>query len=218
MASSLQHQQHITAANQLSEQSQRGTLGLAYRKSVMSLQSLFGWKSSSTSHAEREPLLDDQDGATAGPSYGSVLDLPPERRVPKPKIVKSPVRVEAKVWFANEVGCRFQEKSALSLFFAKKNLLTFRIYLIYLLTANLDLMASCVPTDWIIQSSNVQLSWFLFPVAFYTWSITYRITKLIYNSNICHHLCSHQYPYSFMGSIQLSSSIVSYQDKVCWRF
>lgn len=120
MASSSQHQQHITAANQLSEQSQRGTLGLAYRKSVMSLQSLFGWKSSSTSHAEREPLLDDQDGATAGPSYGSVLDLPPERRVPKPKIVKSPVRVEAKVWFANEVGCQFQEKSALSLSLLRK--------------------------------------------------------------------------------------------------
>lgn len=122
MASSLQHQQHITAANQLSEQSQRGTLGLAYRKSVMSLQSLFGWKSSSgnTSQAEREPLLDDQDGATAGPSYGSVLDLPPERRVPKPKIVKSPVRVEAKVWFANEVGCQFQEKSALSLSLLRK--------------------------------------------------------------------------------------------------
>lgn len=73
----------------------------------MSLQSIFGWKSSSEQQGEREPLLNDNDGqqqAQAGPSYGSVLELPPSRRVPKPKAVKSPVRVEAKVWFANEVS------------------------------------------------------------------------------------------------------------------
>jgi hypothetical protein len=58
--------------------------------------------------AEREPLMNDQNGGGSGQpstSYGSVLDLPPERRVPKPKVIKSPVRVEAKVWFANEVSC-----------------------------------------------------------------------------------------------------------------
>jgi hypothetical protein len=99
---------HTAAANQLAKGRQSGTLGLAYRKSVMSLQSVFGWKSNSqaTEQSEREPLLNETDNgqARAGPSYGSVLDLPPARRVPKPKAVKSPVRVEAKVWFANEVS------------------------------------------------------------------------------------------------------------------
>lgn len=102
---------HSAAANNLSEERQIGTLGLTYRKSVMSLQSVFGWKSSNAQNteqqSEREPLLNNNDEQTAqaGPSYGSVLDLPPARRVPKPKTVKSPVRVEAKVWFANEVSC-----------------------------------------------------------------------------------------------------------------
>ena len=94
---------HTSAANNLSEPGERGTLGLAYRRSVMALQNVFGG-TGNQEQGEREPLMDDQDGAQAGTSYGSVLDLPPARRVPKPKAVKSPVRVEAKVWFANEVS------------------------------------------------------------------------------------------------------------------
>ncbi|UZJ54699.1 hypothetical protein CBS101457_004019 [Exobasidium rhododendri] len=102
---------HTTAANNLSEPSERGTLGLTYRKSVLALQNVFGWKDTTIADdGEREPLIsgqqngnaDDTQGQVAGTSYGSVLDLPPHRRVPKPKAVKSPVRVEAKVWFANE--------------------------------------------------------------------------------------------------------------------
>ncbi|KAE8254360.1 hypothetical protein A4X13_0g3447 [Tilletia indica] len=95
-----------TAVDNLAHPSERGTLSLAYRRSVVALQSVFGGGSgdSGTQRAEREPLIArDGDGALgAEQGYGSVLDLPPERRVPKPKAVISPVRVEAKVWFANE--------------------------------------------------------------------------------------------------------------------
>ncbi|KAK0523025.1 hypothetical protein OC834_003008 [Tilletia horrida] len=94
------------AAGNLSHPPERGTLSLAYRRSVVALQSVFGGGSGSSSdqqRAEREPLLDSNGaGLGAEHGYGSVLDLPPERRVPKPKAVISPVRVEAKVWFANE--------------------------------------------------------------------------------------------------------------------
>lgn len=98
------------AANNLSEPSERGTLGYAYRRSVMALSNVLNFRGNGNADgSEREPLLNEQqrDGVNnnqAGTSYGSVLDLPPERRVPKPKAVKSPVRVEAKVWFANEVS------------------------------------------------------------------------------------------------------------------
>ncbi|PWN88710.1 hypothetical protein FA10DRAFT_288236 [Acaromyces ingoldii] len=93
------------AANTLAD---RGTLSSAYRRSMHALQTTFGWSGSSNgAEYERQPLLQDEQQQQlgqnqAGTSYGSVLDLPPERRVPKPKAVKSPVRVEAKVWFANE--------------------------------------------------------------------------------------------------------------------
>ncbi|KAK0544802.1 hypothetical protein OC846_005926 [Tilletia horrida] len=99
------------AAGNLAHPSERGTLSLAYRRSVVALQSVFGGggATSESERAEREPLLDSNGNTTAGAAglgaeqgYGSVLDLPPERRVPKPKAVISPVRVEAKVWFANE--------------------------------------------------------------------------------------------------------------------
>ncbi|CEH13763.1 Component of vacuolar transporter chaperone (Vtc) involved in vacuole fusion [Ceraceosorus bombacis] len=102
----------------LADPPSRGTLSLAYRRSVVALQSALGWSSSETEQAEREALIPDSHqqsegfgnaASVAGPSgttgsdgYGSVLDLPPERRVPRPKPVKSAVRVEAKVWFANE--------------------------------------------------------------------------------------------------------------------
>lgn len=98
------------AANTLGD---RGTLSSAYRRSIHALQSTFGWSNGGAAEMEqeRQPLLQEGDEhhsaetrQQAGTSYGSVLDLPPERRVPKPKTVKSPVRVEAKVWFANEVS------------------------------------------------------------------------------------------------------------------
>ncbi|KAL9935206.1 hypothetical protein V8E36_005554 [Tilletia maclaganii] len=98
-----------TAAGNLAHPSERGTLGLAWRRSVVALQSVFGTGEGSSSdaqtRAEREPLLDgngNTNGLGAEQGYGRVLDLPPERRVPKPKAVISPLRVEAKVWFANE--------------------------------------------------------------------------------------------------------------------
>lgn len=108
------------AADRLAGPRERGTLRLAYRRSAMGLSSIMerllpgstGTVTGEQSNAgEREPLLNnEQQGAAAAPStsYGSVLDLPPARRVPKPKPVKSPVRVEAKVWFANEVCSKKQ--------------------------------------------------------------------------------------------------------------
>lgn len=86
------------AAASLSNPPQRGTLSLAFRRSVVALQSTFGWPGAAE-QAEREHF--DENGVQ---SYGSVMDLPPERRVPRPRPVKSAVRVEAKVWFANEVS------------------------------------------------------------------------------------------------------------------
>lgn len=76
----------------------------------MVLESIFGSKTTSTSSAaagpssEREPLLANLGGerpgaagyGTAGPSQRFV--------VPKPPRVKTPVRVETKVWLANEVS------------------------------------------------------------------------------------------------------------------
>lgn len=55
-----------------------------------------------TATANGQPEASGSRSAVAGGAYGSVLDLPPEQRVPKPKKVRGPVRVEAKVWFANE--------------------------------------------------------------------------------------------------------------------
>ncbi|CAD6893686.1 unnamed protein product [Tilletia controversa] len=94
------------AADHLAHPSERGTLQLAFRRSVVALQSVFGGghADSEAHRAEREPLLEGNGNSALGAEqgYGSVLDLPPERRVPKPKAVISPLRVEAKVWFANE--------------------------------------------------------------------------------------------------------------------
>lgn len=65
----------------------------------MTLQSVFGWPKAQHED-EREPLLDNNNAGTST-SYGTTTD---QRRfvVPKPPKVKSPVRVEAKVWLANE--------------------------------------------------------------------------------------------------------------------
>lgn len=89
---------------------------LAYRRSVVALQQAMGWKEQVSLEedgpGENDGLLsanNGEGGSTAvrnSQNYGSVLDLPPERRVPKPKQVRGPVRVEAKVWFANEVCMR----------------------------------------------------------------------------------------------------------------
>ena len=115
------------AASSLAEPSSRGTLSFAYRRSVVALQNVFGANPSKAhaqeqSQAEREPLLAEASSssrpasnANAGPSsggngYGATdrAQTPGtegwERRVRKPKQVISPVRVEAKVWFANEVS------------------------------------------------------------------------------------------------------------------
>lgn len=55
-----------------------------------------------TGHSEeRQPLLHGQSSQ----EYGSVPDN--QIPVPKPRKVQSPVKVEAKVWFANEVGTAF---------------------------------------------------------------------------------------------------------------
>lgn len=78
-----------------------------YRRSTMVLNSLFGWPAQRQGQEdEREPLLQGQAGSEDhGPDgrYGSTSG---SRRVtvPKPPKVKTPVRVEAKVWLANEVS------------------------------------------------------------------------------------------------------------------
>lgn len=70
----------------------------------MALGSLLGWPNTqATQEDERAPLLDNDHSANgeASTSYGATSD---QRRfvVPKPPKVKGPVRVEAKVWLANE--------------------------------------------------------------------------------------------------------------------
>lgn len=96
------------ARKTLATPAQPGTLSSAYRRSLYALQNVFSSNPNANLQAEREPLLnghDDGQGTSSGQNqYGSVLDLPPEMRVPKPKKVISQVRVEAKVWFANEVS------------------------------------------------------------------------------------------------------------------
>ncbi|EPQ31046.1 uncharacterized protein PFL1_01235 [Pseudozyma flocculosa PF-1] len=109
-----------SARENLSTPSSSGTLSLAYRRSVVALQSLFG-SGSSQNYAEREPLLSSSSGqpqnggdegySVAGPSsargngYGATEAGPSgeaRRRIPKPKKVITQSKVEAKVWFANE--------------------------------------------------------------------------------------------------------------------
>lgn len=100
----------------LATPAQPGTLSAAYRRSLYALQNVFSSNPDSSQQAEREPLLNSSgvpngngEGSSTGATrYGSVLDLPPEQRVPKPKKVSSQVRVEAKVWFANEVSRRLR--------------------------------------------------------------------------------------------------------------
>jgi hypothetical protein len=101
------------AANQLAPAREQGSLRLAYRRSVVALQQAFGWKEQpileEEGAGENDPLLRNNgegssQGVRQGGAYGSVLDLPPSQRVPKPKKIRGPVRVEAKVWFANEVS------------------------------------------------------------------------------------------------------------------
>lgn len=99
------------STNPLAPGREQGSLRLAYRKSVVALQQAMGWKQpisladgEDEGATENDPLLRGEGSSTglqAG-QYGSVMDLPPELRVPKPKKVRGPVRVEAKVWFANE--------------------------------------------------------------------------------------------------------------------
>lgn len=101
-------------ASHLAPQREQGSLRLAYRRSVVALQQAFGWKEQSILEEEggneNDPLLQNNGEGSSqgvrqqGGTYGSVLDLPPDQRVPKPKKVRGPVRVEAKVWFANEVS------------------------------------------------------------------------------------------------------------------
>lgn len=69
----------------------------------MALNSFFGWNSTDESNSERQPLIsrDGQQEGAAG--YGSTSN-PRAFVVPKPPKVKTPVRVETKVWLANEVG------------------------------------------------------------------------------------------------------------------
>ncbi|PWN48807.1 hypothetical protein IE53DRAFT_370301 [Violaceomyces palustris] len=104
MASSDSHQ----AASSLSNPTEQGTLALAYRKSVVALQSIFGSRDNSDQYAEREPLLsnsNDNGNGNASSSrsqYGSVAGQGPQRRIAKPKKISTPNKVEAKVWFANE--------------------------------------------------------------------------------------------------------------------
>ena len=103
--------QQRTAANSLADPPQRGTLSLAYRRSVVALQNVFGMNPASShplsqEERERQPLLRD---AGAG-GYGATSEQNPsdwQSRVRKPKQVISPLRVEAKVWFANEVRSFF---------------------------------------------------------------------------------------------------------------
>lgn len=105
------------AASQLAPAREQGSLRLAYRRSVVALQQALGWKEQSILEeegGENDPLLrnngegSSQSVRQQGGAYGSVLDLPPDQRVPKPKKVRGPVRVEAKVWFANEVSDQFK--------------------------------------------------------------------------------------------------------------
>lgn len=73
---------------------------------MMTLNSIFGWNSGDDDrNGEREPLLHDEaatsSNAGASTSYGATSSNP-RFVVPKPPKVKTPVRVEAKVWLANE--------------------------------------------------------------------------------------------------------------------
>ncbi|KDN41148.1 hypothetical protein K437DRAFT_258388 [Tilletiaria anomala UBC 951] len=102
------------AVSRLAEPSSRGTLSFAYRRSVVALQNVFGLNPTpahSSEQPERQPLLRDAGagvggaagdyGSTSGNDAGSATDGW-ESRIRKPKTAISPVRVEAKVWFANE--------------------------------------------------------------------------------------------------------------------
>ncbi|GAC74300.1 component of vacuolar transporter chaperone [Moesziomyces antarcticus T-34] len=99
------------AAASLSNPPQQGTLALAYRRSVVALQNVFGLNPDSQ-YAEREPLLSNHDGDEDAPSgangYGAVASgsrdagASSRPRIRKPKKIVSQSKVEAKVWFANE--------------------------------------------------------------------------------------------------------------------
>ncbi|CAO1639404.1 unnamed protein product [Sympodiomycopsis kandeliae] len=101
-------QAHRQASSTLSHPPSRGTL---YRRSAMvlnSVTSLFtGGSNATAADEQREPLLqqeveqEEELGTSSGRrTYGSTSNR--RRNVPKPPTVKSPVRVEAKVWLANE--------------------------------------------------------------------------------------------------------------------
>ena len=84
-------------ATHLAPAREQGSLRLAYRKSVVALQQAFGWKEPITLEedgmGENDPLLNGSNNNGEGSSqavrqggaYGSVLDLPPDQRVPRPK-------------------------------------------------------------------------------------------------------------------------------------
>lgn len=82
---------------------------------------------------ESRPLLHGQSSNT---EYGATTDnsIP----VPKPRKVVTPIKVEAKVWFANEV----------------------RITLAHIV-ADVDFVAACLPADWHARSRSVQLGFVL---------------------------------------------------------
>ncbi|CAO1622398.1 unnamed protein product [Parajaminaea phylloscopi] len=85
------------ASSQLGRSGGRGD-SLA-RRSALALQSVFGWPK--VDEDEREPLLNNGNGE-ASTSYGATSGDNRRFAVPRPPKVKGPVRVEAKVWLANE--------------------------------------------------------------------------------------------------------------------
>ena len=150
------------AASQLAPAREQGSLRLAYRRSVVALQQALGWKEQPIleEEGENDPLLrnngegSSQSVRQQGGSYGSVLDLPPDQRVPKPKKVRGPVRVEAKVWFANEVSDKSKSESTE---YRMTNIVCFS----WLYSAYLDFLVASFTFDRFFQFSNVQFSFFL---------------------------------------------------------
>lgn len=110
------------AATQLSAPREQGTLAYAYRRSVVALSSIFGGADADAyahahgdrEYAEREPLLASESaGPSNGHGYGATDPSPSTSsssaararpHIRKPKRVVTQSKVEAKVWFANEVS------------------------------------------------------------------------------------------------------------------
>lgn len=136
-----------SAADRLASPREHGTLRLAYRRSAMALQNVFDWLKPQEPQGERESLLQSENReGNSSAQYGSTLQVPADQRVPRPKPVKSPVRVEAKVWFANEVGTRVYD-------FMYTHIWT---------TAHLDILVASFIAHWCLQPGHVQLGFLLF--------------------------------------------------------